>query len=223
MHNVILMEFEFIKWLGHASFVFEDNGKTVYIDPFKTRNTEKKADVILVTHPHFDHFYVESITALSKPSTKIYVTKDSIVKLRGHNVTGVEPFKEYNIEGMKVKTVPAYNVVRERLDKHPKANNWVGYVIETNGKRIYHAGDTDEIPEMKDIRADLALLPMDGTYTMDVDEVIKASGSIAAARIAPMHYRNLLGKKGSEEAEKKFLDKVKKGIILDEEDPSYSF
>ncbi len=223
MYSDDKMEFEFMKWLGHASFVFEENGRTVYIDPFKIKDAGRKADIILVTHPHFDHLYVESIKMISKSSTKVYVTKDSIDKLRGHNVTGVSPFEEYDIEGMKISTVPAYNVVKERLDKHPKANGWVGYVIETNGRRIYHAGDTDEIPEMKNIRADLALLPMGGTYTMDIDEVISAAGRISASHVAPIHYKALLGKDAAHEAEKKFLSSVRKGIVLDEEDPAYSF
>ncbi len=217
------MVYEFIEWLGHASFVFEENGKTVYIDPFRLKDRSRKADIILITHSHFDHFNMEDITAIAKPSTVIFAPKDSAEKLKGYKVTAVSPGKKYDAEGMHIETVPAYNVVKERLDKHPKENGWVGYVISTNGKHIYHAGDTDEVPDMKNIKADLALLPMGGTYTMNVDEVIIAAGHISAVHVAPIHYRNLLGEKGSEEAEKKFLEKVKNGIILDEDNPSYGF
>lgn len=217
------MAYEFIKWLGHASFVFEENGRTVYIDPFKLKAEPKKADIIFITHQHFDHLNMDDIKRIATRSTKIFVPEDSVGKLKGYNAAGVVPDEEFTVDGMGVRTVPAYNVVKERLDKHPRENRWVGYIITTNGKRVYHAGDTDNIPEMSGIDVDLALLPMGGTYVMDVEDAIRASGKIKAAHIAPIHYRMLLGERGSAEAEKKFLQRVKNGIILEEENPLYGF
>ncbi len=217
------MAYDFIKWLGHSSFLFEDNGKVVYIDPFRLKGQTRKADVIFITHPHYDHLNMDDIKRIATPSTRILVPRDSVGKLRGYDVIGVAPGEEHEVFGMKVSVVPAYNVVRERLDKHPKAKGWVGYIITTNGKRVYHAGDTDDIPELGGISADLALLPMGGTYVMDVDETISASRRVKAVSIAPIHYRMLLGEKGSKDAEEKFLGGVKNGIILEEDSPSYSF
>ena len=221
-----MVEMDFIKWLGHASFILENNGKNIYIDPYKLKKPVKKADAIFITHPHFDHLSIDDIKLIATEKTKFFVPKDSASKLPYQNVISVEPNENYDAGevGIKIATIPAYNIIKERLKMHPKANRWVGYILEdNNGKRIYHAGDTDEVPEMKNIRVDLALLPMGGTYTMTTDEMIQASRKIKAKNIAPIHYKMLLGEEGSAEAEKKFLKEVKNGIIIDEENSEFHF
>lgn len=218
------MDLEFIKWIGHASFLLKLNDKNVYIDPFDIRSTREHADIILITHPHYDHLSETDINLIADSSTRIYVPKDSVSKIPVGKAIGVVPNKHYSEGGVEFDTVPAYNHVPSRIHFHPKENGWVGYVLDINNTKVYHAGDTDFISEMSKIVTGLALLPMGGTYVMGVDETIEAAHSIKAEKIAPMHYRRLLGKEGSKAAEKKFLAEVKNGIILKEtEEPKYSF
>lgn len=223
------MDLEFLKWIGHASFLLKLNGKNVYIDPFKLKSTKEHADIILITHPHMDHLSPEDIKIIADKNTKIYVPKDSVSKIPIGQVIPVEPDKHYSAGVIEFDTVPAYNHVPNRIHFHPKESRWVGYVLDINGTKVYHAGDTDFIKEMEKIVTGLALLPMGGTsktdgYVMSVDETIDAAHAIKAEKVAPIHYRRNLGKEGSKAAEKKFLENVKNGIILKEVDePEYSF
>lgn len=215
----------FIKWIGHASFIFEIHNKKVYIDPFRLKKHYDSADIILISHTHFDHLSIEDIKKIAASNTEIFVPHDGVDTLKGcGKITGVEPYKNYKVEGLEFSTVPAYNTVSERLGFHPKKNNWVGYIINANNMKVYHSGDTDFIEEMKKIKVDLALLPMGGTYTMDINEAINAANSMNAKNVIPMHYKALLGEKTSSEAEKTFKNKVKNSIILKEvQEPYYSF
>lgn len=218
------MDLSFMKWTGHAGFLLALNGKNVYIDPFNLGKTRDHADVVLITHPHFDHLNPVDIKLVADSRTRVFVPKDSVAKVPVGDVVGVEPNRHYSSDGIEFDTVPAYNVVDDRIHYHPRENGWVGYVLDVNGTKVYHAGDTDFIKEMEKIVTGLALLPMGGTYVMDVDEMISASKSIKAEKVAPMHYRALLGREGSGEAERKFLRNVKNGIILKEiGEPRYSF
>jgi len=217
------MVFEFVKWIGHAAFLLEDKQR-IYIDPYKLSRNFGSADVIFITHSHYDHLSIDDIKKVAGPETIIVAPAEAKSKLAGFKTELVEPLKKYSIKGVDFETVPAYNVKKERLNFHPKANNWVGYIINVNDKRIYHAGDTDKIEEMKGIRCDLALLPIGGTYTMDLNEAVEATKLINANYFAPMHYKILLGREGSAEAEKRFSSLVKNSIIFKEiQEPSYSF
>ena len=139
----------------------------------------------------------------------------------GRNVLAVEPDKSYEMDGIRFRTVPAYNKDKEF---HPRSNGWVGYIIDADGTSVYHAGDTDLIDEMRKIDVDVALLPIGGHYTMDLEDAIKATTMIRARVFIPMHYRTLLGKGGSESAEEEFRRRVKNSIILEQlQEPSYSF
>lgn len=202
--------------------MIEADGLNIYIDPYRIRNPEKlpKADLILVTHPHFDHLSPADISGIQTSSTEILVPKDSVSKVK--NALGVEPNREYEEKGVKIDTVPAYNIKPERLNFHPKSNKWVGYVLHTSKGTIYHAGDTDKIDEMSSISADLALLPIGGTYTMSVDEAIEASRQIKAKYFAPMHYKALLGN-AYKQAEEKFKNEVKNAVVLEQlQEPYFS-
>ena len=132
----------------------------------------------------------------------------------------VEPNREYAVKGFKFQTIPAYNNKAEKLNFHPKENNWVGYIFYLNGQKIYHAGDTDFIEEMKGLKSlnlDVAILPIGGTYTMDVKEAVEAANAICARITVPMHYKNLLGEKHQEETEKfKKLVTNSKVVIFEE-------
>ncbi|MFO7711394.1 MAG: MBL fold metallo-hydrolase [Candidatus Woesearchaeota archaeon] len=170
-----------ISWLGHASFRIKGE-KTIYIDPYKIGN-EEKADLILITHDHFDHYSEEDIAKISGPDTEIIGPKGGTV---------IGPNERLERQGVTIETVPAYN-----LDKkfHPKENNWVGYIITVNNTRIYHAGDTDRIPEMEGIKADIVMVPIGGTYTMDAEEAAEAVNLIKPEYAIPMHYGSVVGRK----------------------------
>lgn len=188
-----------ITWFGHASFIFTDtNGnKIYYVDPFDLTVTKlEKADLIFITHAHNDHFSPMDIEKIVKNETIIIAPPDILAKINRDEALKqvVEPNKSYEVKGFKFQTIPAYNTHPDKLNFHPKSNNWVGYIFELNGKRIYHAGDTDFIEEMKELKnfkLDIAMLPIGGTYTMDVEEAAQAANAIAAKVTIPMHYRRL--------------------------------
>ncbi|MGC8671570.1 MAG: MBL fold metallo-hydrolase [Candidatus Micrarchaeia archaeon] len=219
------MEFDFVKWIDHAGFLIEADGIEIYIDPFRIREPEKlaKADLIFVTHSHYDHLSPRDIAAISKRETQIIAPKEAKSKLSG-NVLAVEPNKSYSAKGISFETIPAYNIKPERLNFHPRSNGWVGYILEVANKRIYHAGDTDFVEEMKKVKADLALLPVGGTYTMNVEEAVEAARSMASVgAFAPMHYKALLGQSGYVKAEEAFKKEIRNSLILKQiQEPFFS-
>lgn len=208
-----------IKWFGHASFMFTDQNsgnRVYYIDPFEFEGDGmEKADIVFITHAHYDHCDSAAVKKILKPGTVIVVPGGCREKLNvSAEFVDVVPGQSYDIEGFKFRTVPAYNVRPERLEFHPRSNNWVGYLFELNGKVVYHPGDTDFIPEMKSLgKVDVAFIPMGGTYGMDVDEAIQAANAIRPGIVIPMHYRRLLGN-DFEEAEEKFKAGVTKSKVV---------
>lgn len=178
---------EKITWLGHDGFCI-DAHKTVYIDPYQI-SSEKKADLILITHEHFDHCSPEDIARIQTDETIIVTEKDSAKKLAG-DIRIVAPGDGLTVSGIRIEVVPAYN-----MDKHfhPQCHGWIGFVVEIDGVRIYHAGDTDFIPEMKTIKADIALLPVSGTYVMTAEEAVQAALAINPAVAIPMHFGAIVG------------------------------
>lgn len=174
---------EGIFWLGHDSFRLKGE-KVVYIDPWKISAEAEKADVILVTHEHYDHFSAEDIAKLSKAGTAI-VAPQSVAAKSDLNITVVKPGDQITANGVTIEVVPAYNP-NKRF--HPHAAGHVGYIVTLNGKRIYHAGDTDEIPEMAQIKCDIALLPVSGTYVMNAAEAASAANRLKPTLAIPMHY-----------------------------------
>jgi L-ascorbate metabolism protein UlaG (beta-lactamase superfamily) len=165
------MEYQHIHWFGQSAFRIEDGALQIYIDPFKLPAGLPKADVVFITHAHFDHFSMEDITKIQGKHTMIVAPKDVASQFED-SALEVSPGKEYTIGSLKVTTVPAYNIDKKF---HPKENKWVGYSITlSDGQKIYHAGDTDFIPEMKKIITDIAMLPCGGTYTMTATEAAEA-------------------------------------------------
>ena len=152
---------------------------------------------LLVTHAHFDHFSKEDLAKIESPSTRFVVTKDVAKEIKG-NITTVAPGDTVTVGDLKVVAVPAYNIGKRF---HPKENGWVGYVIQLpDGMRVYHAGDTDFIPEMKQVQTDVALLPIGGTYTMDYQQAAEAARAIRPKVVIPMHWGDIVGTR--EDAEK---------------------
>jgi L-ascorbate metabolism protein UlaG (beta-lactamase superfamily) len=183
-----------VKWLGHASYRF-DFGKIMYIDPYEVKETDK-ADIILITHGHFDHCSIPDLQRLTKEDTLIVTTPDTTSKLSGKVEGGkvklVKPGDKFDYQGINIKVVPAYNLNKEF---HPHDNDWVGYVFTINNIRFYHAGDTDLIPEMNDISADVVFLPVSGKYVMTAEEAALAAKKIMPKIAIPMHYGKIIGDK----------------------------
>jgi L-ascorbate metabolism protein UlaG (beta-lactamase superfamily) len=178
-----------IKWLAHASFQIKANGKIIYVDLEKYGEAIEKADLILVTHSHTDHCDSDKIKNVRKKGTVIIAPEDC-VSMIGGSVKTLKPGEETSVGDIRVKAVEAYNYKRFRSPGkpyHPKGFG-VGYLIMVEGKAIYHAGDTDFIPEMRQVdHLDVALLPSGGTYTMDNAEAAEAAIAINPKIVIPMH------------------------------------
>ncbi len=174
---------EGIFWLGHDSFRLKGE-KVVYIDPWKLAAGAEKADVILVTHEHYDHFSPDDIAKISKPDTVI-VAPQSVAAKSNLKIKVVKPGDRITVNGIAIEVVPAYNPNKKF---HPKSAGHVGYIVTLRGKRIYHTGDTDEIPEMAQIQCDIALTPVSGTYVMTAAQAAQVVNKLKPALAIPMHY-----------------------------------
>ncbi len=197
---------ENIHWLGHASFRLEGE-VTVYIDPWKLSPNSPKADLILITHDHYDHCSPEDVAKIQKADTLIVTIPAAARKLKGE-VKTVKPGDKITVKGIEVEAVPAYNT-----DKpfHPKAAGHVGFIVTLGGKRIYHAGDTDFIPEMKNLKVDIALLPVSGTYVMTAEEAAKAADAIKPEVAIPIHYGEIVG---SERDAERFKELTSVNVVI---------
>ena len=184
-----------ITWLGHVSFRIAVPGAVVYIDPWKLDKADK-ADLILITHEHHDHFSPDDLDKLRKPETVVVTIQAVAAELRG-DVRVVKPGDQLEVKGITVAAVPAYNRAKQF---HPKSAGHVGFVVSIGGRRIYHAGDTDVIPEMDQVQADVALLPVGGKYTMTAAEAAEAANRIKPKVAVPMHWGDIIGTRADAEA-----------------------
>ena len=185
---------ENIQVLCHSSIKINE-GKVIYFDPFKINKQYNDADIIFITHDHYDHYSEEDIDKVIKPDTTIVIPEGMQVKLlkkgvKNSNIITVEPEKTYVVEGLKFETIPAYNVNKAF---HPKDNGWVGYILEIDGIRYYIAGDTDITEENKRVKCDIAFVPVGGTYTMNFKEAAELVNEIKPKVAVPIHYGSIVG------------------------------
>lgn len=194
---------EHIHWLGHDAFRIE-GPPTIHIDPYELAPGGPKADLILITHDHSDHCSPEDVAEIEKDDTVIVTIAAAAEKLGGDGIEIVAPGDAITVKGVRVEAVPAYNVNKFRrpgVPFHPKDAGHVGFVVTVGDQRIYHAGDTDHIPEMADLGGiDIALLPVSGTYVMTVDEAVEAVRTIQPGLAIPMHVGRGIGSAGDAEA-----------------------
>jgi L-ascorbate metabolism protein UlaG (beta-lactamase superfamily) len=178
-----------LQWLGHASFRISDGNTVIYIDPWKLKDDKHDATLVLVSHSHYDHYSAGDIAKVSGMTTKLIAAGDVIQKQGKGQV--LKPGETVEANGVKITGVPAYNPAKQF---HPKTNNWLGFIIEVAGKRIYYAGDTDETPEMDALKnIDLALLPAGGTYTMNAAEAAGATKQFKPKKAIPYHWGDIVG------------------------------
>ena len=187
---------EDITVLCHSSIKMNKE-KVIYIDPFKINKNYNDADIIFITHDHYDHYSEEDIDRVKKEDTVIIVPEELLTKVlrkgfRQDYIITVLPNQKYMVEGIKFETVPAYNTNKQF---HPKENEWVGYIIEIKGIRYYIAGDTDITEENKKVKCDVAFVPVGGTYTMDFKEATNLINEIQPKIAVPIHYGSVVGTK----------------------------
>jgi len=196
-----------INWLGHDGFRIK-NTKTVYIDPYVMEAGEK-ADILLISHEHFDHFSPGVVKKIVTSTTTIITTPAVKRQLSGTKVKeirAVKPGEKIIVDDVSVETVPAYNVNKFRSPGEPfhsKQEEMLGFIVTMNAVRIYHAGDTDSIPEMEGLNIDIACLPVSGTYVMTAEEAAESTTRIKPKIAIPMHYGSIVGDESDAERFKK--------------------
>jgi L-ascorbate metabolism protein UlaG (beta-lactamase superfamily) len=209
------MLIESVEWLGHSGFRVSVGRQRVYIDPYRVGADAPKADLILITHGHYDHFSPQDVELLSTRETEVIAPAAVAERLSGrvHSIAAGEEIEPQAVRWAAVRALHAYNTSKRNSDGqvfHPRAAGGVGYDLNVRGERIYHAGDTDVIPEMDSVHGvDLALLPVSGTYVMTASEAAEAARRIQPRTAVPMHWGENLGTR--EDAEE-FARRVPEGI-----------
>jgi L-ascorbate metabolism protein UlaG (beta-lactamase superfamily) len=188
-----------VSWLGHSGFRIDAGRARVYIDPYRVAASAPPADLILITHGHYDHFSPQDVERLSKPETEVMAPAQVAERLEGRvrRVSAGDEIDPETVRGVSVRAVAAYNTSKRAPDGrvfHPREAGGLGYEVNVRGRRLYHAGDTDVIPEMDDVAGvDVALLPVSGTYVMTASEAAEAARRIQPRVAVPMHWGELLG------------------------------
>lgn len=185
---------ENISIIHHSSIKFSDNIK-IYFDPYEINENNNDADIIFITHNHYDHYSENDIKKIYNANTKFIITKDLEKELlnlgiKKENIIIVAPNNNYNVLDISFKTIPAYNINKPF---HPKENNWVGYLINYNNFTYYIAGDTDITEDNKLIKCDVAFLPIGGKYTMNYKEAAELTNIIKPKIVVPIHYGLIVG------------------------------
>ena len=207
---------ENIEVLYHSSIRISNN-KVIYIDPFKIDKNYNDADIVFITHDHYDHYSDEDIDKVINENTTIIIPEKLLTKLlrKGINkknaIITVEPNEKYMVQGIKFETIPSYNTNKTF---HPKENGWVGYIITLDDIRYYIAGDTDITEENRKVKCNVAFVPVGGTYTMGFKEAAQLINEIQPKIAVPIHYGSVVGTKQDATDFIKLLHPNIKGIIL---------
>jgi L-ascorbate metabolism protein UlaG (beta-lactamase superfamily) len=205
-----------VEWLGHSGFRVAVGGQWIYIDPYRLAEHEPKADLVLITHSHYDHFSPQDLERIRKPGTAVIAPPAVAERLEG-NVVSISPGQvvETGVPGVDVRAVPAYNTSKrdgEGRPFHPREAGCVGYEVNVRGERLYHAGDTDVIPEMDwVVGADVALLPVSGVYVMTALEAAEAARRIQPTVAVPMHWGENIGSQDDAQA---FADAAPVDVVI---------
>jgi L-ascorbate metabolism protein UlaG (beta-lactamase superfamily) len=200
-----------IEWLGHSGFRIRVGSAAVYIDPYRVPDGSPQADLILITHGHYDHFSPQDLERLSGSRTSLVGPAAVAERVSGrvHSIAPGETLEDELVRGVHVSAVAAYNTSKRDGDGnpfHPPEAGWVGYELNVRGERLYHSGDTDVIPEMDTVTGvDVALLPVSGVYVMTAQEAAEAARRIQPRVAVPMHWGEHIG---SEEDARTFADRA---------------
>jgi L-ascorbate metabolism protein UlaG (beta-lactamase superfamily) len=211
-----------LHWLGHDSFRL-DGPPVIYFDPWKLPHGSPVADLILVSHDHGDHCSPGDVKKLRGPKTVVIANPTAAAKLPGARV--MRPGEKITVGDVTVEAVPAYNLTKFRSPGnpfHPHKAEHNGYIVTVGGERLYHAGDTDHIPEMSDFKCDVALLPVSGTYVMTAEEAAEAARSIKLSVAVPMHWgdKEVVGTLADAERFKKLCEKAGIEVVILRHDAS---
>lgn len=180
-----------IRWLGHASFKINTD-VLIYIDPWDILKPEP-ADIILISHSHYDHFSLPDIKKIRTQKTQIVAPPDCIKSLSGDGLNILKPNQTLNFGNVKITGIPSYNTNKKF---HPLDNNWLGFIISYKDEKLYYSGDTDRIPEMENLKdITYALLPIGGTYTMTAEEAAAVAGIFKPKIAIPYHWGKIVGAK----------------------------
>ncbi len=206
------------KWLGHDGFLITSKtGQTICIDPYEVKGDFKPVNILISTHEHGDHCSPADLAQFTSSDTIIFgieAAKDKLAPLKKKSLRIVKPNFKEKIDSIVLEFVPAYNVNKFRSPGkpfHPKEDNKVGVILTIDGVRVYHAGDTDKIPEMKYFKSDVALLPVSGTYVMTAKEAIEATAVLQPKLVIPMHFGAIVGDKSMA---KEFKEGVSCEVII---------
>ena len=206
---------EGVKVLFHSSIRIEKE-KIIYIDPYKVSKNYNDADIIFITHSHYDHYSEEDIDKVKKGNSIFIVPEELLSSLLNkgipkENIVSVKPEESYFVNGINFETIPAYNTNKQF---HPKENGWVGYIININNIRYYISGDTDITEENKNVKCDVAFVPVGGVYTMNYIEAANLINKIKPLVAVPIHYGSIVGTEKDANNFVKLLDEDIKGTIL---------
>ncbi len=191
------MDISNIEVFTQSSIRIRFEAGNVYIDPFRMKDAPHDADLILITHDHYDHFSPDDLAGVIGPSTVLVVPEKLAAKAAGtglafERIETVMPGRKYRIASLTFETVASYNRLKPF---HPKSAGWVGYILHTDGKRVFIAGDTDKTDENSAVACDIALVPVGGKFTMDAKEAAALINTIRPAVAIPTHYGTIVGKK----------------------------
>jgi len=210
-----------IRWHGHDTFTLEKD-YNICIDPYKL-SKPVKADLLLVSHNHFDHLSLDDLKKMTLDDTVVVTANECLQNLSSitcKKKLSLRPGDEKTIDGVKIKAIPAYNIDKINPDTkkpfHPKEDEKIGFFIDINGTTIYHTGDSDLIPEMENLQPEILLVPVSGTYVMTATEAAKAVEKIKPKIAIPMHYGTLVGSENDAITFKKLVKSCQVQILSKE-------